>query len=453
MKLELPRKIHFVGIGGIGMSAIAEFLYKEGYKITGSDLTKSKNTKKLEKLGIKIFYNHNKDNITDSQMIVYSSAISESNPEINISHISLVRRAEMLNKIAKTRKYQIAIAGTHGKTITSALLTHIFTEAGFDPLAIVGGYMQNNNSNLRYGKGKYCILEADEFDHSLLRIFPTHTIITNIEAEHLDCYASLDSIKQVFKKFSKRISSKNYLVACFDDKNIKEILPKFNSKIKSYGIRENAKYGAINIKINSGGIDFILNINGKNYGNFKTSLYGVHNVLNSLACIAMAYECGISLKSIKKALKSFQGVKRRFEIIYKDENYILIDDYAHHPTQIIASLKTIREIWNRRIIAIFQPHLYSRTKFFYKDFADSLNNADIRIVTNIYPAREKPLKKVNAKMITNSKNNHFFLKYLNKKDLIKHIAKIAKSGDIIITLGAGDINKIHNKLLSHLIPN
>jgi len=446
MNNNLPHKIHFVGIGGIGMSGLAEFLHKEGHKITGSDLKKSENTKRLEKMGIEIFYNHNKKNVGDADLIVYSSAIPKSNPERQLKNVPVIKRAVMLNRVMQKRKYQIAISGMHGKTTTSSLLTHIFTEADYDPTALLGGILQNNQTNIRYGQGEYCIVEADEYDRSFMELYPSHGIITNIEPEHMDIYESLEDIKNTFTDFAIRVAQNHSVILCKDDENIHSILSAIPYYI-GYGINQECEYQALQCSYQPGYSTFQLRIYGKKAGKVRLALPGQHNILNSLACIAMARECGIELDVIFKALDNYQGSRRRMEIKYEDEKYILIDDYAHHPTEIQVTLKALQKSYDRPVLAIFQPHLYSRTRSFYKDFAGVLKLAHQAIVTDIYPAREKPIPGVSSRLITNLDDN---IKYCDKENLLDMILDVMEPGQIIITLGAGDINMIHTELINSI---
>lgn len=448
MRDKLPRKIHFVGIGGIGMSGLAEFLHLEGHEITGSDLNKSENTIRLEKLGIPISYEHKAENAENAGMIVYSSAIPPNNPERKLEDIPTIKRAVMLNKVMKKRPNQIAVSGMHGKTTTSSILTHIFEQANFDPSALLGGILRSSKTNIRYGNGQYCIVEADEYDRSFLELYPTHGIITNIEEEHLDIYSSLDDIKNSFKEFASRINPPN-LVICRDDENMQDILPELEGA-KTYGIDTQSDYMAKDCQYYPEKSIFQLVINGQESGQITISLTGKHNILNSLACIAMGQICGLELDKIANALENFAGAGRRLEKIYQNDDFTLLDDYAHHPSEIDATLQALKKSRDNRLIVIFQPHLYSRTKSFHKDFARVLKKADKAIVTDIYPAREKPIPGINSQMITEQDRD---LNYCQKENLTEYIAEIIKPGDLIITMGAGDINHIHPELIEAIKRN
>ena len=442
MNNGLPEYIHFVGIGGIGMSGLAEFLHKEGHYVTGSDLKKSENTRRLKKMGIPICYSHEKSNIGKAALIVYSSAIPADNPERQILDIPTIKRATMLNRVMKKRPYQIAVCGMHGKTTCSSILTHIFTEAGKDPSALLGGILQSSGTNIRYGEGDYCIVEADEYDRSFMELYPTHGLMTNIEAEHLDIYNSLQDIKNTFSQFGQRVSGQNNLVVCADDENIRDILDDLPNAI-TYGIESDADYQATNLQFDKDKSSFDVIIKGEKAEKIEIGLPGQHNILNALGCLAIADQCELELDKIKSALASYAGSKRRLEVKYKDDDVILIDDYAHHPTEIKATLQGLKQSRDNRIIAIFQPHLYSRTRDFHKEFARVLKIADQCFVAEIYPAREKPIEGVTSKMITDLDKD---LEFCSKGKIVDKIIKIMQPGDIIITLGAGDINTIHEEL-------
>jgi len=445
MSTQLPQKIHFVGIGGIGMSGLAEFLNKEGHTITGSDLEKSDLTQKLEKRGININYSHKKENIKNTEMIVYSSAIPHDNPEIQTEQVPVIKRAEMLNRIMQKRKYSIAISGMHGKTTVSSLLTHIFETAGLDPCALIGGILQDKETNIRYGAGDVCIVEGDEYDQSFLSLYPSDIIVTNIEAEHLDCYESFEHIKSSFKKFASRIGPSGNLIVNYDNKNIRDVFSDFDNKI-TFGFNAKADYSVVDYIIKPEHTEFIVQ-HKNNEWVFEISLPGKHNIINALACITMSFCYDISPDSIKKGLKTFPGIERRMEIRYRDNNYTLIDDYAHHPTEIKATLSSTNQKFNGRLIAVFQPHLYSRTKEFYQDFAEVLTAADTSYVTEIYPAREEPIPEVSSKLITEQNR---FLNFCSKNKIVDELLNIIQPGDIIITLGAGDINQIHEELIKKI---
>lgn len=450
--LEKVKKIHFVGIGGIGMSGIAEILINWGFQISGSDLVSSENTERLEKLGAKIYIGHNDENINSSDLVVYSSAVKGDNIEIIEAlrkNIPIVRRAKILAEIERQKSISIAVSGTHGKTTTTAIIGNILIENRDDPTIIAGGILKEIHSPARSGNGKHIVIEADEFDRSFLELTPTFEIITTIEIEHLDCYKSIKELEDTFIQFANKTPSSGKIIACFDEPNIRNIIPHIERKVITYGLSPDSEFKAGNIKFKTGGSSFSVIAHNSNMGNVDLNVPGIHNIKNALAAIATCIEQGVSFNIIRKALAKFQGVKRRFDIVFDNDDYILVDDYAHHPTEIEATLNAAKSGWNRRIIAVFQPHLYSRTSDFYREFAKSLLAADIIIITDIYPAREKPIEGISGKLIADTAINleHSNVNYVkNKDDIPKLVLKLLNPGDMVITLGAGDIWTVNEYL-------
>ncbi|MBO8131073.1 MAG: UDP-N-acetylmuramate--L-alanine ligase [Candidatus Marinimicrobia bacterium] len=451
------KKVHFIGIGGIGMSGIAELLVHWGFKITGSDLVQSENTLRLEKMGVKIHYGHKEENLDKCDVVVYSSAIKPGNPELQAAkkkHIPIMRRAEMLGELLKLKPVSIAIAGTHGKTTTTSMIGKIFTAAKFDPIIIVGGVVRSLGSPTRPGSGNYIIVEADEFDRSFLKLNPTNAIITTIEAEHLDCYTSLDDIEKAFTQFANSVPFYGSITICLDEPANRRIIQNFEKPVFTYGLSPDADLYANSIFLKENTSRYkVYSTNGKTIGNFRLNVPGIHNIKNSLAAISVALQYDIHMKTIKSALEEFTGVHRRFEITYKDNKVVVVDDYAHHPSEIKATLYAAKTGWNRRIISIFQPHLYSRTRDFYKEFAEALTLSDIAIVLDVYPAREEPIDGVTGKLIFDALKGygHQKVHYVEDREILPElITKMIQKNDMIITLGAGDVWKINNKLVERL---
>ncbi|MBN2571491.1 MAG: UDP-N-acetylmuramate--L-alanine ligase [Ignavibacteriales bacterium] len=449
------RKIHFTGIGGIGMSGLARLLNYEGYEISGSDMNSSNLTDKLQTEGIKFFAQHSKDNIKDIDLLVYTPAVSPDNPELLMARgkgIPIVKRSDLLGEISNLRK-SICIAGTHGKTTTTAMTGLVLESGNLAPTIIVGGELNTfNGSNIKIGNGEYFVLEADEFDKTFLKLHPYSSVITNLELEHLDTYKDLNDIKKSFVQFANTSSDEGSVFICIDELNIKDIKNQLTKNVVTYGISEYADIIAKNITHSKFKTIFEVIYKNKLVGNIELSIPGLHNIKNSLAAIGVGLDLNIDFKNIKEALKNFTGVNRRFEIKY-DNKITIIDDYAHHPTEIIATLKGIKDAFNRRVIAIFQPHLYSRTRDFYIEFAEAFTLADIFICTEIYPAREKPIEGVSGEMIANYSIalGHSITIYEKDKNKIPEIIKnIYKDGDIIITMGAGDINQIIKSIVGFL---
>jgi len=455
MMMNTIKNIHFVGIGGIGMSGIAEILLNQGFKVTGSDLAKSEVTKHLENLGVVIYEGHSPENLKEADVLVYSSAVNLENPEVKeaISRkIPVIKRSEMLAECMRM-KYGIGIAGTHGKTTTTSMVGLVLTEAGIDPTIIVGGKLSGlGGTNARLGKSEYIVVEADEFDRTFLKLTPVIAALTTLEKEHLDTYKDLDDIKQAFIEFANKVPFFGFVVLCIDETALQDIMPQINKKIFTYGITTQADVRAADIAYSGNSTEYSVIYLGKELGRIKLNVPGLHNIKNSLVAVTIAKEMGVDFSLIKKTLESFNGVYRRFEIKYNN-SIMVIDDYAHHPTEINATLDGIRKGWNRRLIAVFQPHLFSRTRDFYAEFGRSFLNSDVFICTDVYPAREKPIEGITGELISNTAKNFGHKNVFYEPDKTKVpdlLQKIYKPGDIIITLGAGDIWKQGEKFISLL---
>ena len=440
------KKVHFVGIGGIGMSGIAEILLSQGFEISGSDKNSSDITVHLSNLGIKIYEGHSPENLKDADVLVYSSAVSIDNPEVHAAierKIPIIKRSEMLAECMRM-KYGIGIAGTHGKTTTTSMVGLTLTEGGIDPTIIVGGKLSGlGGTNARLGQGEFIVVEADEFDRTFLKLTPTIAAITTLESEHLDTYKDLDDIKSAFIEFANKVPFYGFVVLCMDEPALQDIIPHINKKIFTYGLTTQADIRASDISFNEFSSSFNVKYKEQNLGRIRLKIPGIHNVKNSLVAVCIAKELGIKFETIKKALESFTGVYRRFETKYNRE-ILVIDDYAHHPTETSATLAGIRSGWNRRLIAVFQPHLYTRTRDFYQEFGRSFLNSDIFICTDVYPAREEPIEGINGQIIADAakKFGHKNVIYVkDKKEIPQKLLELKKDNDIIITMGAGDIWK------------
>ncbi|MEW6701596.1 MAG: UDP-N-acetylmuramate--L-alanine ligase [Bacteroidota bacterium] len=449
------KNVHFVGIGGIGMSGIAEILLSQGFNISGSDLAKTEVTDRLEGLGIKIYEGHSPDNLKDADVVVYSSAVNLDNPEVKEAFarkIPVIKRSEMLAECMRM-KYGIGIAGTHGKTTTTSMVGLVLTEAGIDPTIIVGGKLSGlGGTNARLGAGDYIVVEADEFDRTFLKLTPIIAALTTLEREHLDTYKDLDDIKTAFIEFANKVPFFGFVVLCLDEPALQDVIPQINKKIFTYGITPQADIRAANITHSQNRSEFSVIYLGKDIGRIRINIPGLHNIKNSLVAVTIAKEMGVEFSVIKKALESFTGVYRRFETKYENE-IMVIDDYGHHPTEINVTLDGIRRGWNRRLIAVFQPHLYSRTRDFYAEFGRSFLNSDVFICTDVYPAREEPIEGITGELIANSAKNfgHKNVYYeADKTKVPELLQKIYKKGDIIITMGAGDIWKFGNIFVEFL---
>jgi len=449
------KKVHFVGIGGIGMSGIAEILLNRGFEVSGSDKSLSEITRRLSDLGMKIYEGHSPENLTDADVLVYSSAVTIDNPEVQAAvkrKIPIIKRAEMLAECMRMQ-YGIGIAGTHGKTTTTSMVGLTLTEGKLDPTIIVGGKLSGlGGTNARLGNGEFIVVEADEFDRTFLKLTPTIAAITTLESEHLDTYKDLEDIKSAFIEFVNKVPFYGFVVLCLDEPALQDIIPQINKKIITYGLTVQADLRATDIEFKNFTSSFNVKYYDEELGRLTLKIPGIYNVKNSLVAVSIAKELGVPFSTIKKALESFTGVYRRFEVKY-NEKIMVVDDYAHHPTETSATLAGIRSGWSRRLVAVFQPHLFSRTRDFYQEFGRSFLNSDVFICTDIYPAREEPIEGVTGELIADAARSfgHKNVIYVeNKNDVIKVLNDIKRDGDIMVTMGAGDIWKIGEKFVEGL---
>jgi UDP-N-acetylmuramate--alanine ligase len=452
---QVIKNIHFVGIGGIGMSSIAEILLSQGFNITGSDLNASDTTERLQSIGAKVFIGHKAENIIGADVVVYSSAVAAQNVEVIAAiekKIPVIKRSEMLAECMRM-KYGIGIAGTHGKTTTTSMVGLVLTEANIDPTIIVGGKLSSlGGTNARLGKSDYIVVEADEFDRTFLRLTPSIAAITTLEREHLDTYKDLEDIKGAFIEFANKVPFFGFVVLCLDEPALQDIMPSINRRVITYGTTSQADVRAVDVKHDKYTSEYTVIYKGEELGYIKLNVPGLHVVKNSLVAVTIAKELGVPFETIKEALGKFSGVYRRFETKYNKE-VLVIDDYGHHPTETNATLNAIRSGWKNRLIAIFQPHLYSRTRDFYAEFGRSFLNSDIFICTDVYPAREEPIEGITGELIANAakKFGHKEVYYVpDKNEIPAFLLKIYKPGDIIITLGAGDIWKYGEQFVNLL---
>ncbi len=451
----VKKKIHFVGIGGAGMCPLAEVMYKNGQSVTGSDELTTDITKRLESLGIGIQYNHKPDLLKCADLLVYSSAIKKDNEEFvyAMEHgITCMKRSEVMGDIMRAM-FCIGVAGTHGKTTTTSLVGSIFRDAEKDPTVIVGGVFVESNSNAIVGEGSTLITEADEFDRSFLKMYPTIAVVTGVEEDHLDTYGDYDNLKQAFIEYLQRIPFYGMAVICDDDDVLKTLKNKIDNTIVTYGTSIEADYSATDIQTDNGRCTFEVLHNKKKLGHIDLPLIGIHNIRNAMAAIAVSFEMKIPFDKIQKSLKEFKGVKRRFETMGIENGITVIDDYAHHPTEIKATLKAVRDAGFKRVVAIFQPHLYSRTKDFLNEFAESLLDADFSVVTGIYKARDDVKKEISGMHITeriHERGNANSIYVEEKFDVIEKLAPILKSGDCVILMGAGDIWEIGKEFMQRI---
>ncbi|MCP4129392.1 MAG: UDP-N-acetylmuramate--L-alanine ligase [bacterium] len=439
------KKMHFIGIGGVGMSGIAEILINLGYEVSGSDLRESEQTQRLRDMGAAVYIGHAMSNIQDYHVVVTSSAIDQSNAEIieaRKRRIPIIHRSEMLAELVRL-KHGIGVAGTHGKTTTSSMLAYLLYTGGINPTAVIGGKVLNFESNARVGEGEYIVFEADESDGTFLNLLPTIGIVTNIDADHLDYYKYFEGLKDAFLQYMNTVPFYGYSVLCIDDVTVKELLPKVVKPFITYGFSKDANFRGANVRQSNGRMRFDCYHNEKLLGEFEITLLGNHNVLNSLSAIAVAVELGLNYETIKKGLADFRGAGRRLERIGEEKGILVFDDYGHHPTEVRATLDALRNL-GRRIITVFQPHRYTRTQLLWDDFGQSFANSDILFLTEIYPAGELPIHGVSSKLIGDSVKKHEGrdVTIIEKfEDIAKTVIETAQEGDVILTLGAGDIYK------------
>ena len=451
------KNVHMVGIGGIGMSSIAEVLMARGYRVSGSDLHLSPVTERLQELGATVHEGHAAEHVTDADVVVYSSAVKAAeNPETREAErrrMPLIRRAEMLGELMRA-KYGIGIGGTHGKTTTTSMTGLVVQEGGFDPTIIVGGKVAVFDSNAVSGEGDIIIIEADEYDRTFLRLTPVLSVVTNIEADHMDIYKDLDDIKGAFVQFANSVPFFGAAILCLDDPTIREVLSQIHRRVITYGTSRQAQIRAEGIEQAGRVTRFGVMHDATLLGEITLHAPGLHNVQNALASIAVGLELDIPFAKIQSAIAAFTGVDRRFQIKGEVGDLIVIDDYAHHPTEIEATLEAAATGWpERRVVAVFQPHLYSRTRDFQEEFARAFYDADVLVITEIYGAREEPIPGVTGRLLADlaARYGHRDVRFLSDASAVpEYLSRITRPRDLVITMGAGDIWKCGEEFLSHL---
>ena len=444
-------KLHFIGIGGIGMSGIAEVLLNLGYKVSGSDISESDTVLRLRSLGAEIFIGHDEKNVKDAQLIVFSSAINKTNPEFDYgikNKIPLIKRAEMLAELMRL-KYGIAVAGSHGKTTTTSFVATILNELDFDPTHIIGGVVSNLGGNARKGDGEHLVAEADESDGSFLYLNPIMSIVTNIDNDHLDYYHTEDKLLEAFRHFVNKVPFYGKVCINVHDQKTAQIVESMKRPYVTFGIEkeksylEDIDYMATNLQETQKGSSFIL-CHQDSKVKFEISLFGKHNVLNALGAISLCHCLGVSLEEIARVISQFKGVSRRLETLYESGEFCIIDDYAHHPTELTATVNTIRKRYSKhKIVVVFEPHRYSRTKSFWNEFVSSFDQADSVNVLPIYPASEKPIEYIDSEILAKHINERDVnAKYLVNYEQIEQVIKEEMSKQtVILTLGAGPISR------------
>ena len=447
--------IHFVGIGGIGMSGLAQVLLTLGYSVSGSDLRSTMITKGLASRGASIYQGHRPENIIGADVVVVSSAVKQDNPELvaaRAADIPIIPRAEMLGELMRFKKFGVAVAGAHGKTSTTSMIASVFQAADLDPTVIIGGQVKGLGTNAYWGKGDFLVAEADESDGSFLRLTPSIVVVTNIDREHLDFYSNIDEIKENFAKFMEKIPFYGVVIACGDDPIVRDVLSYNRKRHIIYGTGDNAELKACCIRTNKKmGISFGVEQHGAFLGKINLTVPGIHHVRNALAAVALGLELELDFHTIRKGLEAYTGVGRRFEILGVERGITVVDDYAHHPTEIRATLEAARQIWpDRRIVVLFEPHRYSRTQALMEEFATCFDLADVLWLTEIYPASEKPIVGVSGQRLARfikDKTGHSVHFVDNVRAFPEAVASFLKDGDVVFTMGAGAIGKIGPKIV------
>jgi UDP-N-acetylmuramate--alanine ligase len=447
--------IHFVGIGGIGMSGIAEVLLNLKYTVTGSDLNTTDTTQRLSALGARIFQGHQEDHIGNADVVVTSTAVRPNNPEVQEAHrrgVPVIPRAEMLAELLKM-KFSVAISGSHGKTTTTSMISTILAHGGLDPTMVIGGKLGSIGSNAKLGDGAIIVAEADESDGSFLKLSPNLAVITNIDREHLDHYRDIEEIKDAFLQFANSVPFYGVTVLCTDNERVREILPEIKRKVLTYGIHEPADYRAELIRPENQGSRFTVIEKGVSLGEVVLNVPGRFNVANALAAIAVAREFDLPFEAIREGIALFTGTQRRLEVKSIQQGITIVDDYGHHPTEIRETLGAAKQVWRNRLIVVFQPHRFSRTQALFPEFMESFGDADRLILTDIYPAGEDPIEGISSQVLRDSLTARgledvFYIPAFD--DIVAHLLSVVQPTDVVITLGAGNVWKIGETLAERL---
>lgn len=435
------------------MSGIAEVLYNLDYDVRGSDISESDTIERLRVLGVKVFKGHRPENIDGAHVVVISSAIGSDNPEVREAErrgIPVISRAEMLAELGRL-KYSVLVAGSHGKTTTTSLISTVLAHAGLDPTVVIGGKLKALGTNARLGRGDFMVAEADESDGSFLKLIPTVGVVTNIDMEHMDYFTTMKALKEAFVSFMNRVPFYGVTVACIDDENVREVLPSVTRRVITYGFSEDADLRAEKIRKGFMSMDFEAVMGGESLGRLSIPSPGEHSVLNALAAIAVALELQVDINQVKESLREFGGIQRRLELKGKAKGVSVYDDYGHHPTEIRATLRAIRNsLREGRLIVVFQPHRYSRTKMLMEEFAASFGDADLLVMMDIYPAGEKPIKGIKTEALIGKMKGKGIFHARSAEEAIGRLKGELRSGDVVLTLGAGNVWKVGDLLLEKL---
>jgi UDP-N-acetylmuramate--alanine ligase len=456
MYVRRVQRVHFVGVGGVGMSGIAEVLVNLGYEVSGSDLKESESTRRLEQMGCRISIGHRAGNVAGAQVVVYSSAVRKQNPEVvaaKAAGIPVIPRAEMLAELMRL-KFGIAVAGAHGKTTTTSMIAQMLSESGLDPTVVIGGRLDSLGSNAKLGQGEYLVAEADESDGSFLKLSPSIAVVTNIDPEHLDHYTGgIEEIKETFLSFINKIPFYGAAILCLENEHLQALLPRVEKRTITYGLSPQADLCARDITLERFHSRFEVLRGGELLGRIELAMPGEHNVRNCLAAVAVGLELGVDFGRIREALHHFKGVQRRFQPRGEIGGVLVIDDYGHHPAEVRATLAAARRGFNRRLLVAFQPHRYTRTRDLLDDFATSFYDADHLVVTDIYAAGEDPIPGVDSAGLVDAlrEHGHKSVVHVAQKDRVaEHLISRVSPGDMVVTLGAGDIWTAGRDLLSRL---
>ena len=454
--LQKKHKIHFVGIGGIGMSGIAEVLLNSGYVVSGSDLQESDSTRRLRSLGARVYVGHQEENLSGNPtVVVISTAVKYSNPEVleaRRRHIPVIPRAEMLAELMRM-KYGVAVAGSHGKTTTTSMVAAVLSTAGLDPTMVIGGRVHMLGTNARMGEGDILVAEADESDGSFLLLAPIIAVVTNIDKEHMDFHQSMERLNESFLNFVNRIPFYGLAVLCIDDANVHGLLPKLRKRFATYGLSAEADFSAQDLKFSPSGVEFTALHHGKPTGKLRLHLPGRHSATNALAAVAVAHELEIPFAKVKEALGAFTGIHRRFEVKGEPKGILVIDDYGHHPAEIRATIGAIRDSWKRPLTVVFQPHRFTRTRDLFDEFLTAFEGADRLVLTEIYAAGEDPIAGATGEALYQAikRKGHMDVEFIpDKNEIAAQLAGKLHRGDIALTLGAGDIYKVGETLVEDM---
>ncbi len=454
--LHKKHRVHFVGIGGIGMSGIAEVLLNSGYVVSGSDLHDSEATQRLRRLGAQIFVGHQEQNLAvNPSVVVISTAVKYSNPEVleaRRRQIPVIQRAEMLAELMRM-KYGVAVAGSHGKTTTTSMAAAVLSAAGLDPTIVIGGRVHMLGTNARMGAGEILVAEADESDGSFLLLAPTIAVVTNIDREHMDYHQTMERLNDSFLAFINKVPFYGLAVLCLDNLNVRALLPKVRKRFTTYGLSTEADFSVRDLRMIAGGVEFTAVRCGTELGELKLQLPGRHSATNALAAVAVAHELEIPFIRTAEALACFSGIHRRFEIKGEIADILVIDDYGHHPVEVRATIGAIRDSWKRALTVIFQPHRYSRTQDLFNEFLTAFEGADRLILTDVYAAGEDPIAGVSSEALYQAikRQGHMDIEFVaDKEKIVERLADRLVSGDVVLTLGAGDIHKVGDSIVEAL---